>query len=342
MVAEGRAAEYTSGSGAGEVVMAPRLVFRSAVMSRGDADMVDAASSTREVRRITLWGMALNLVLSAAKFVFGILASSQSLIADGVHSLSDMVTDVAVLIGAPFWSAPPDKSHPYGHGRIETLLTMVIGGILAGVGVLICYHAIVSIREPDQGIPGWSAFAVACVSIVLKELIYRWTITVGKRVRSSALIANAWHHRSDGFSSVPVAVAVLGMHLRPDLVNLDHIAAILVSMLILQAAWRIVWPALKELTDVGMGEEERKRLVEIVTKTEGVRNVHALRTRRVGSGIFVDLHVLVAPEISVGEGHDIAENLERRLLSEERDVVDVVVHVEPFEDRGGSGVSKRE
>lgn len=288
-----------------------------------------------EINWVTVWGLVVNLVLSGVKFVFGVLGSSQSLVADAVHSLSDCVTDVAVLVGAAFWKAPADDLHPHGHARIETMITVLIGLLLAAVGLGIGYHAIAGINEKDATRPGWIAFAAACLSIVAKEALYRWTVRVGRRVRSSALLANAWHHRSDALSSVPVAVAVLGTRIEPSWGMLDHVAAVIVCVLIVHAAWKIAWPALRELSDVGAADESRRAILKLATETAGVRSVHALRTRYLGPGLQIDLHVLVDPDLTVREGHDIAGAVKRRLLAEGPDVLDVLVHVEPFPDELG-------
>ena len=146
---------------------------------------------------------------------------------------------------------------------------------------------------PHKTMPGWSVLVTACLSIVVKELLYRWTVVAGMRVKSSALVANAWHHRSDALSSIPVALAVVGMRLRPDWTYLDHVAALMVSLLILQASWKILWPALNELMDAGATGEQREKLLKLIVTIEGVKGTHALRTRRVGNGLQVDLHLLV-------------------------------------------------
>jgi len=290
-----------------------------------------------EIRRVTSWGLVGNLVLSAAKFVFGIIGASQSLVADAVHSLSDCVTDVAVLVGVAYWNAPADEQHPHGHARIETMITALIGIVLAAVGVGIGYDAVAGINEKDVTQPGWIALAAACVSIVVKEFLYQWTIHVGKRVRSSALLANAWHHRSDALSSVPVAIAVLGTRLWPEWGFLDHVAAVIVCVLIVHAAWKIAWPALRELSDVGAATEGRRAILKVASETQGVLSVHALRTRYLGPGLQIDLHILVDPELTVREGHDIAGAVKRRLLEEGPGVLDVLVHIEPFpEELGGA------
>ena len=286
---------------------------------------------TREIQRVTLWGLGLNLILAGLKFVVGFIGSSQALIADAVHSLSDSTTDLAVIVGVKYWTAPADVDHPYGHGRIETMITFFIGILLAGVGIGLAVNALSSIPTSHQSLPRWSVFGVACVSIVVKELMYQWTVRVGKRVKSSALIANAWHHRSDGLSSLPVAIAVLGIQLRPDWVFLDHIAAVIVSVFIVQAAWAISWPAIRQLVDVGATREEREKLRHLAATTQGVLSTHAVRTRQIGPGLQVDLHVMVDPEISVREGHNIAGAVKKRLLLEGPDVVDVLIHIEPYE-----------
>jgi len=287
----------------------------------------------RAIQRVTLWGLVANLTLSTLKFVFGIVGHSQALVADGVHSLSDSTTDLAILIGAPYWSAPADASHPYGHGRIETMITAAIGVVLGMVGIGLGYRAVVTFLEPHTTPPGWMAFAVACVSMVSKEALYRWTVRVGRRVRSSAVIANAWHHRSDGLSSLPVAIAVLGVRLNPEWTFLDHAGALIVSVLILQAAWHILSPTLQQLADAGLDQEERRKLADIAMTTDGVREVHALRSRQLGPGLQVDLHLLVDPDLKVREGHAIAHTVKDRPLNERPDIIDVLVHVEPYEPK---------
>ncbi len=287
-------------------------------------------TQAHEVRRVTVWGMVANLGLSVLKAIAGILGGSQALVADAVHSLSDTSTDIAVLIGVYYWSAPADEEHPHGHGRIETLVSVAIGIALATVGAGLIYRALVSLNDPPEVVPGWLAFAAACASIIGKEALYRWTANVGKRVKSSAVVANAWHHRSDALSSVPVAVAVVGIHVRPDWVYLDNIATVVVSSLIFHAAWRIAWPGLHQLLDRGADEATRQQLLTLARETDGVMAVHALRSRNIGPGFQVDLHVLVKPDLTVQEGHDIAGAVKARMIDQVPDVVDVLVHIEPY------------
>jgi cation diffusion facilitator family transporter len=278
---------------------------------------------------VTVCGLVLNLVLSATKFAVGAAASSQSLVADGVHSLSDTVTDLAIIVGAPLWTAPSDERHPYGHGRIETMVTFLIGLVLAAVGMGLGWRAVASVPTAVHRPPQWPALAVACLSILVKEGLYRWTAGVGRRLRSSALSANAWHHRSDALSSVPVVIAVVAVHLNPDLSFVDHVAAVIVSVLILHAAWTIIQPSFSQLVDAGATSQERERILAIAREVEGIHDVHALRTRHIGGGFQVDCHVLVAPDMTVAAGHRLAHSLRDRILDRFPDVVDVLVHVEP-------------
>jgi len=288
------------------------------------------ASRNREVRRITVIGMVGNLGLAAVKMTAGALAGSQAVFADGVHSISDLATDIAVLVGMRFWSAPPDEKHPHGHGRIETLVTVFIGVALAGVALGLGYEAIATVRSEELRQPGWIAFWAAVASIVSKEVLYRWTRAVARRVRSSALEANAWHHRSDAMSSIPAAAAVAVAAVYPQWSFVDRVGAIVVTLLILQAAWKITWPALEQLIDAGASREQVQRIDDIVRATRGVMDVHALRTRSLGQGYQVDLHVLVDPDITVREGHTISEKVRLRLLELCVHVQDVVVHIEPY------------
>ncbi len=293
--------------------------------------MNTAHQYTRDVRRVTVWGLVVNLALAGIKFVCGYYGRSQALIADAVHSLSDTSTDIAVLVGVGYWSAPADVDHPYGHSRIESLISLFIGVMLAAVGLGLAYRAVATLQTPHWGVPGLTALAAACISIVVKEALYRWTVAVSTRTKSSALAANAWHHRSDALSSVPVAVAALGAQLRPSWGLLDNVAAVIVSLLILRAAWHIARPALGQLLDTAANEAERQAILDLALATGGVRGVHALRTRHIGPGLQIDIHIQVDPHLSVSEGHAIAGATKERLLHQGPNVIDALIHVEPFE-----------
>ena len=287
---------------------------------------------TAAIRNVTILGLALNLLLALLKGGVGVVASSQALLADAVHSLSDISTDLAVLIGVRFWTAPPDENHPHGHGRLETLVSLFIGLALTAVAVGLAWNALVNLNTPSSAIPGWPAFWMACAALLSKEVLYRMTVRVARTHRSSALMANAWHHRSDAFSSLPVALSVLGARLHPAWGFIDPLAAFLVSVLILHAAWAIAWPAFRQLIDAGADAVARDRIMTIALENSGVRSVHALRTRHIGSGLQVDIHVQVDGALSVREGHAIAGAVKQRLLAEGPDIVDVLIHLEPAEE----------
>ncbi len=284
----------------------------------------------KETKKITYIGAIINLLLAFFKIIFGYLAHSQALIADGVHSFSDLLTDAAIIIGAKYWSAAPDKDHPYGHGRIETIINILIGLLLLSVGLGIGWNALKSIGVAHDVPPGWSAFAIALASIILKEFIFRWTEKVGKKLNSRAIIANAWHHRSDALSSVPVAASVIGAKLFPQLQYLDHIAAFLVTAMIIKAAFEIVWPSISEITEAIPDKEIEIRIKKYQQSFQDIREIHRIRSRRIGSSILVDLHMLVDPKMNVESAHIIAEEFSSLLKDKEKDFNDIIIHIEPF------------
>ncbi len=286
------------------------------------------------VRRITAIGLATNLVLSAGKLLGGVLGNSLAVTVDGVHSLSDCTTDLAILLGVKYWSRPPDACHPYGHKRTETLVTIFIGFALVITAAAMSWNAVMSFGEPRTSAPGIIALIAAVSSIVIKEVLFRVTRRTGRHIRSSALLANAWHQRTDALSSIPVAIAVVSAMLHPGLIILDSIGALLVAIFIFVAAWRIIAPGISALTDRAAPQEETAKISAVAASVSGVHDVHAVRTRYYGMGILVDLHITVDPEMTVRAGHDIATSVQQELLASELGVEDVVVHIEPkVEDR---------
>jgi cation diffusion facilitator family transporter len=237
-----------------------------------------------------------------------------------------------VYAGSRFWSRPPDDSHPFGHGRMETLMVVVIGVSLVGAAIGIGWESIATLHERHATPPGWIAAIAALTSIIGKEILYRWTLSVGRRIKSVAVIAMAWHYRSDAFSSVPVVIAVTGAILLPSWTFLDHLGAVVVSMFILHAAIKITWPSLKELIDAGAPAEVRRRIRDIACANADVLQVHDIRTRYIGTSIQADLHIIVDGGLTVRQGHDIARDVEARLTRDIEELVDVVVHVEPPEE----------
>jgi cation diffusion facilitator family transporter len=282
------------------------------------------------VSRITWIGLVVNVLLSVAKVAAGIAGNSRAVLADGIHSISDLVTDVALLVGVRFWSAPADDNHPYGHGRLETLITVCIGLILAGAGIGIGWDAISAFRTGEAHHSKPVAFFAALASIISKELLYQWTVREGRRLNSSAVVANAWHHRSDALSSIPAALAVAVAMLLPEWAFVDLVGAIIVAVFILHAAWSICFPALEMLTDKTAPAEVMEHLNELVCSVPGVLSVHRLRSRYQGAGLLVDMHIGVDGEISVTEGHAVADAVEKLLLEEGQEVIEVLVHVDPW------------
>jgi cation diffusion facilitator family transporter len=288
-------------------------------------------SRKNQVMRVTVAGMIINTLLCVFKIAAGIIGQSQAVVADGVHSISDTATDVALLVGAGFWFEPPDRSHPYGHGRVETLVTLALALILAGVAGGLVYTALVSLRQQHAEPPQWIALIAALTSLAVKEALYQWTVRVGRRVKSSAMVANAWHHRSDALSSIPAALAVTVGKLVPGWGFVDHIGSVVVCLFIFQVAWQIGSKAIQQLIDHGAPIRSIREMEAIVTDIEGVTEVHAMRTRHLGNGWSVDLHMLVNGDLTVRAGHELAELAKQRLLADGPDVCDVVVHVEPAE-----------
>ena len=251
------------------------------------------------------------------------------MIADAIHSLTDTTTDLAVIAGSHFWSRPPDESHPYGHRRLETLVTVFIGLMLAAAGIGIGWDAISTLREKDSLPPGWIALYAALISIVTKEVLYRWTAVAGKRIKSPALAANAWHHRTDAISSLPVLVAVGGALIFPSWSFLDRVGAVVVSIFIMHAAMKIIWPGISELIDAGAPRDIQKKITDIACNNPGVQEVHKVRTLYISTSIQVDMHIVVDGSISVREGHAIADDVENRIIDGMPNVLGVVIHVDP-------------
>jgi cation diffusion facilitator family transporter len=278
-------------------------------------------------RRVTLVGAGINLALAAVKVVFGVIGQSQALVADGVHSLSDLISDAFVLVASRFGSQGPDLEHPYGHGRFETLATVAIGLLLLGVAAGFIYDAATRLLEPERLlVPGWLALSAAVVSVAAKEALYRCTAAVGRRVRSRLIEANAWHHRSDALSSVVVIVGVIGA--MAGLAWFDAVAAIVVAAMVGLVGWRFVWNGLKELVDTGIDRSEQDPLREVIDSVGGVRSHHRLRTRRLGNEVLMDLHIVVDPDITALEAHRAGERIRDLLLQHVQDASEVLIHVD--------------
>ena len=304
-------------------------------MRKKEDNEAEQLAELQAVRQVTLGGMAVNVALSALKAVSGWLAGSQALLADAVHSVSDLVTDFAVLLGVRYWTAPADEEHPYGHGKIQAVVAATIGVALAAVAIGIGRAAVLRLLAAADGTapsaPAAFAFWIAVASLVAKEAVYRWTRSVAKRFRSSALEANAWHHRSDAISSIPVALALAVSYFAPSLAWVDALGALVVAAFILKTAWDVVKPAVEELTDAempGMSAE----VARIAVGVKGVSGCHRVRTRRYGGVFQADLHIQVARTLSIVEGHAIGHAVRDAIRAADIGVVDAVVHVEPVRE----------
>ncbi|HHH44544.1 MAG TPA: cation transporter [Gammaproteobacteria bacterium] len=285
----------------------------------------------REVRKVTLIGSVVDLLLGVAKILVGWAAHSQALIADGLHSLSDLATDFVVLYAAKHAHREADEDHPYGHGRIETLATVGLGITLIGVAFGIGYDATQRMNEPDLLLaPGLLALVVAFVSVLAKEIIYQYTKNAAQRLRSNMLMANAWHSRSDAISSIVVVIGIGGAMMGH--AYLDAVAAIAVAVMIAKIGFDLVRDSTRELIDTALEPEVVDAIRREIASVDGVRALHMLRTRRSGGDALIDLHVQVDPCISVSEGHQIGDTVRRRLLERIEEVTDVTVHIDPEND----------
>lgn len=285
----------------------------------------------KEARKVTIVGSVIDLLLGVAKIVVGYIGSSQALIADGIHSLSDLATDGIVLFAMKHGSREADAKHPYGHGRIETLATIVLGVALVGVALGIGWDAALRLMHPDLLMhPGWLALGVGVISIFAKEAIYHYTMRAAKRLKSNLLRANAWHSRSDAISSVIVVAGILGS--MGGWVYLDAVAAIGVAIMIAKIGSELAWHSAQELIDTAMEPEQVEKVRQAILSVDGVQTLHMLRTRRMGSDGLVDVHILVSPRISVSEGHRISDTVRAQIIRQVDDVTDVMVHIDPEDD----------
>lgn len=289
----------------------------------------------KKIYRVTLVGTGVNAVLIVLKFIAGIFGKSSAMVADAVHSLSDFVTDVIVLIFVRIAGRPRDKGHDYGHGKFETFATMIIGLILAlaGIGLMVngIEHVIKSLHGEVLPRPTMLALVIALVSIVSKEWLYRYTARAGKEVNSQAVVANAWHHRSDAISSLGTLVGVAGaMFLGDRWRILDPIAAIVVSVFIIKSGYDIMKPSVSELLESSLPEEQEKDILTRVLEVHGIEKVHNLRTRRIGNTIAVDLHAKMDGRISLCEAHAMATAAEEAIRSKYGKDTIVTIHMEPI------------
>ena len=297
------------------------------------------ADRVKEVYKVTIAGSIINVVLLVLKFAAGILGHSAAMIADAIHSLTDFATDVVVLVFVKLGNKPKDKDHDYGHGKYETLATAIIGISLFVVGVMICYSGVTKTYRAICGEtlqqPGVVALIAAIVSIVMKEWAYQFTVKAGKKYHSEAVVANAWHHRSDALSSIGTMFGIGGaIILGEKWAVLDPLAAIIVSAFIIKAAWGLVMQSVKELTDASLPEMEEDEILKIANEEQGVGEIHNLRTRRIGNKIAIEMHVRMPGSLSLYEAHEHATHIETKLKQHFGADTHVGIHLEPIKVNG--------
>lgn len=290
---------------------------------------------SKEARKVTLVGFFINALLTTFKLVAGIFGKSGAMVADAVHSLSDFLTDIVVLIGFKLTSKPEDECHNYGHDKYETLATVIISVALAFVGYQILKSGIINVLLVINGgilpKPGSIALIAAIISIISKELLYRYTVIAGKKINSSSVIANAWHHRSDAFSSIGTMIGIGGAIIFGQRWTiLDPIASIIVSLFIFKVAYDIFIPSINELVEKSLSNEVRERIEEAFNELQDVKDYHKLRMRRVGTKAVIESHVLVDENLNIKDAHDIAGKVETRIKGLVGENSIVTIHIEPY------------
>ena len=307
------------------------------VDSKSSGAAESSASMSKEGARVTIIGMIVNIFLTALKILFGIFGHSAALIADGLHSLSDLLSDIVVIFSIKISARPEDDSHNYGHGKIETLASSVIGIMLFAAGGLILYEGAVKIYAYFMGIPieppASITFYVALLSIIAKEVLYQYTHRVAKKLKSDLIEVNAWHHRSDAFSSVGVAAGIgAAILLGPSWVILDPIMAVILSCYILYIAAKILYGSLNDLMEASLPSEVNHEIVHIILKCNNVLNIHSLKTRKLGSAKAIDVHIMIDPDFTVKESYSIQKHIKKRLKERFGTETYVIIKVEPFLD----------
>ena len=291
----------------------------------------------KEIRNVTLLGAVCNILLTIAKFVAGILGCSAAMVADAVHSASDLVSDVIVIVFARISGKGIDKSHDYGHGKFETLAAVFVSFILLMVGIDLLkssYYDVCNVLDgrTDKA-PEMIALWAAIVSILTKEALYQWTNRVGKKISSQVVIANSWHHRTDALSSVASLLGIGGaIAFGGQWVILDPIAGGIISIVIIIVAIKMSIPALSELTEASLPEEVERKMMEIARSVEGVKGVHELKSRHSGHYIIVDFHIVVDPKTTIYDAHEITVVIERKLREEFGQETQINIHIEPSDD----------
>ncbi|RUQ81565.1 cation diffusion facilitator family transporter [Legionella septentrionalis] len=283
-----------------------------------------------QAKKVTLTGALVNAFLGLIKIIGGIAYHSHALFADGIHSFSDLFTDIMVVFASKYGSQEADSSHPYGHQRIETAATFLLALLLVLAGAGIAWDALDEIIKQNHDMPGVLTLPITLLSIAANEILFHYTHHIGKRIHSDLIIANAWHHRSDAASSIVVLIGLLGS--MAGYLYLDAAAAIIVGLMIVKMGLSYGWNSIKELVDTAIDPVQLAEIEHVIRQVDGVWKIHQLRSRSMGRDVYVDVHILVAPHISVSEGHFIAQHVHHALLKQMPQVKDVTVHVDPEDD----------
>lgn len=291
----------------------------------------------QEIRRVTVAGAIVNIFLTIFKIIAGVLGRSAAMVADGIHSLSDLLSDIVVLVFTHISSKGKDKNHSFGHGKFETMATLIVSVILVAVGAKLMADGVASIIGVMNGnsipLPGSIALWAAIGSIIIKEILYHATIRTARRTNSPVVLANAWHHRSDALSSIGALTGIAGaMILGEKWTILDPIASCCISIAIIVVAVKMSLPSLAELLETSLPEEIEKDIISIANSVQGVENIHELKTRRNGISYIIDAHVVVDPHISVTEAHNIATEVENALREKYGNETQINIHIEPDQD----------
>ncbi|MGJ0430259.1 cation diffusion facilitator family transporter [Methylobacter sp.] len=303
------------------------------------AEVLDAATADKLKARATYVGALVNIVQTCIKIGFGILGQSAALIADGIHSLSDLLSDLLVIIAIKLGSREADHEHPYGHRRFETIATGILGVGLIAVAGAIVWHEMEHIAAPETlHVPDASTLGIVVLSILINEWLYHYTKRIAKRTRSKLLLANAWHQRSDAFSSVVVLAGIAAVLLGYPFA--DAIAAAVVALMVGKIGLSLVFDSIKELVDTSLPPELVAEIRAAIHQIDGVEGIHLLRTRQMGEDAYIDAHIVVDPRITVSEGHMIGDAVRDDLIRRFDDVMDVLVHVDPEDDEGISDKSR--
>lgn len=301
---------------------------------------VDEGAKTREAHKVTLIGAVIDFVVGVAKMVAGFIVGSTALVADGIHSFSDILTDVFVIAATHFGRQAPDSNHPYGHGRIETLATLWLGSMLIFVAGGIAWASLTRLIAGDPvSPPGAWAIGIAIIALLAKEWIYHYTMRVAKRVNSRLLEANAWHSRSDALSTVVVLIGLVATQFGAGW--MDAAAAIVVGLMVGQIGGRLIWQSSQELIDTALPRDERHRMQRVAEAVPGVNGVHDLRTRTLGSRALLDVHIVVPPRVTVSEAHEIGNEVSRQLREAFPSLTDVTFHIDPEDDADETEHSRR-